>query len=85
MLRVIPTLIIVLFALLACGGADELENLKTRSAFDLKCPESAIQVRNLDDQTTTYGVTGCGKQAVYIWACNDSDDCKWVLNSFSDK
>jgi hypothetical protein len=64
----------------ACGG-DNLEALRSRSAFDLKCSESSIHIRNLDEEAKTFGVTGCGQRAVYVWDCNQNDDCKFVLNS----
>jgi hypothetical protein len=56
-------------ALLACGGVSPIDNLKTRSAFELKCPASQIDIRNLDDEGEAYGVSGCGRRAVYVWHC----------------
>jgi hypothetical protein len=63
--------------LLACG-ADEVEQLRARSSFDLQCPKDQLRMVRIDDRTV--GVTGCGTRAVYVESCS-FDDCTWILNS----
>jgi hypothetical protein len=75
-------LVLVVGALLACGASTE--QLKTRAAFDLKCPEDQINLVEIDSRTK--GVSGCGQQATYVESCdappdNMARDCTWVLNS----
>lgn len=77
--------ILLVMALLACGGADH-DQLKTRSAFDLKCPEEKIVLKEIDERTI--GVIGCGQRATYVESCNGpkyefASTCTWVLNSDS--
>ena len=75
----------LVLSLTACESGAELDNLRARSAFELHCPADSIQITNLDDSAETYGVSGCGQRAVYLWHCSDPYDleCKWVLNSAS--
>jgi hypothetical protein len=75
-------------AAVGCGGAS-VEQLRTRAAFDLQCPESSITLVHLDERTQ--GVTGCGQRATYVESCTMMDgyggkhDCTWVLNTDSKK
>ncbi len=62
-----------------------LKNLRRRAAFEYDCPASQIRITNLDDENKQYGVSACGKKAVFIWHCRGQngfrgDDCKWVEN-----
>jgi hypothetical protein len=41
--------------------------LRTRAAYDLECPPSAILRSPLSNSTSI--VTGCGKEAVYVEQC----------------
>jgi hypothetical protein len=72
--------------LLACGGATQ-DQLKTRAAFDLNCSEAEVHVTQLDSKTR--GVSGCGRRATYIEACDGpagaiSRTCTWVMNVVSE-
>lgn len=53
------------------------EKLLTRARFDLKCQEldATSLANNSLGYTTTWGVSGCGKQATYV-----ATDSGWVLN-----
>ena len=67
-----------------CGGAN-IDQLRTRAAFDFNCPADQVQFVPLDDRTQ--GVTGCGQRATYVESCGSHDgyggkhDCTWVLNT----
>jgi hypothetical protein len=73
-------------SLVACGGATA-DQLRARAAFDLNCPQSQVNVVELDERTR--GVRGCGQQATYVENCSMIDgyggkhDCTWVLNTDS--
>ncbi|MFO0677105.1 MAG: hypothetical protein U0169_11255 [Polyangiaceae bacterium] len=76
---------IVSFAALAACG-DPMASLRTRSAFDLKCPEKDLTLTELSPcgawkfGQCTVGVTGCGRQATYLdRGANGTGD--WVMNN----
>ena len=59
---------------------DYNQQLKTRSAFDLKCPEASLKLTDLG--TDTMGVSGCGRQATYVWRKTDNfGGGDWVMNN----
>ena len=72
-----------LATLASCGAS--AQQLRSRAAFDLKCPEGQIEIVPIDGRTK--GVRGCGKQATYVESCKGGGansppyDCVWVLNS----
>jgi hypothetical protein len=58
--------------------------LRKRAAFDLHCTRDELSVTRLDERTR--GVTGCGRQATYLYTCerpNNAFDpgCSWVMNN----
>jgi len=69
----------------------DVNTLRERAAFDLGCPESQLQLHQIDDRTS--GVSGCGRQATYILMCDNnlyerSDDqtgCTWLVNAGGDQ
>jgi hypothetical protein len=84
LLRMDENLKIALFSILlivGCVDGATLEDLESRSRFDLECGE--ISTVNLAPET--YGVTGCGKRSVYVRMCERSHGefktCKWLLDS----
>jgi hypothetical protein len=64
----------------ACGSTSA--TVRTRAAFDLKCPAEQLQVTELTDVCGPYlctvGVNGCGHQATYVMNPNTST---WVMNN----
>ena len=50
--------------------------LRKRAAFDLQCQEQGLEVIDLGGGTR--GVTGCGRQATYVWVPSSGS---WVMNS----
>jgi hypothetical protein len=72
----------------ACGGAS-VDQLRTRAAFDMDCPERQLQVVELDSRTR--GVRGCGQRLTYVETCGMHDgyggkhDCTWVLNTDTER
>jgi hypothetical protein len=57
--------------------------LRRRASFDLSCPASQLRMVDLDEKTV--GVSGCGDKAVYVSACDGqpghfTTTCKWVQN-----
>ena len=60
------------------------DELPRRAAFDLDCPQSALQTTQLGGET--YGVKGCGRRATYVSMCNGQPGhydtkCQWVMNT----
>ena len=84
-IKILPALL--LFSLLGCATTP-LDNFKqsglSRAAFDLKCPESSLRIKQINGSTSylgtspvgTVGVEGCGKSAVYV-----NSVAGWILNS----
>ena len=67
-----------------CGASEE--QLRSRAAFDLKCPQGQLEITEIDDRTR--GVRGCDGQATYVESCTAPDrssGCTWVMNSDSHK
>jgi hypothetical protein len=59
------------------GGLKDFQmNGMARAAFDLQCKEADLQVAQIAD--SQMGVTGCGKQAVYVAVGG-----KWINNTSS--
>ena len=67
----------------------QLDSLKKRATFDLKC--DALELTPLEEQTplvakteylkgTTVGVEGCGKRATYVLV-DDGMTSTWLLNN----
>jgi len=52
------------------------DSLRSRAAFDLQCPQTELNVSELD--MSTAGVEGCGQRGTYIF--NHTANV-WVLNS----
>ena len=75
MKKLLPCL---LLSLLGCGATEA--QLRTRAAFDMKCPKSQLVITDIDGRTK--GVRGCDQQGTYVESCtNGKEDCTWVLNS----
>ena len=54
----------------ASFGQHKSSAVRTRAAFDLSCPQDKLQVTPLSNEAmdrATYGVTGCGKKASYVY------------------
>lgn len=55
----------------ASFGSAKSSAVRTRAAFDLSCAADKLQVSPLSSEMmerATYGVSGCGKKATYIYA-----------------
>jgi hypothetical protein len=78
--------------ILVCGCAakfneDSLNTVKKRATFDMSCDVQKLKIQCLDsfkdiggDHCSQYGVTGCEKKSVYVYAQG-----VWVLNSDIEK
>jgi hypothetical protein len=73
----------MLLLLIVCVGGcgayraeSHVDALKTRAAFDLKCPEGSVQAAEL--ATNSWGVRCAGQQGTYLW---DYPHQVWVMNS----
>jgi len=57
-------------ASLACAAgpvaSKDLSSLRTRAAFDLKCPEERLVIQQVGDDEATKSVSGCRKRATYL-------------------
>ena len=80
-----PALLLVAVLAQGCVTFREQRSsvLKSRAAFDLKCPEAQLVITPLDDAARTHGggttgVSGCDRQATYLW---DAQTGTWVMNS----
>ena len=64
----------------ACGSTSA--TVRTRAAFDLKCPAEQLTITELTDVCgpflCTVGVSGCGQQATYVM---NKATSTWVLNN----
>jgi hypothetical protein len=82
-----------LAALSACASAppkppqSSSGRLSKRASFDLACPVRDLHGEDIDDKTV--GVRGCGRRAVYIYACHnerppgygllaEKRECQWL-------
>jgi hypothetical protein len=70
-------------AVLGCGASNQ--QLQTRAAFDLQCPQEQVGIVEIDNRTR--GAQGCGRKATYIEDCQPRPfqpmQCTWVMNSGS--
>ena len=67
-----------LFLLLA--GCASFDSLRSRAAFDLRCPAEAIEAEWYEVDRTAVA-TGCGRNALYVNHCAPYVGCNWLLNS----
>ena len=80
--------IAVLFLVAACGvsNAERHDTLRTRAAFDLKCPAESLQITDLgnnsekvgEKRVTTAGVDGCGQRRTYVYNATQG---VWMLDA----
>ena len=80
-----PLLALVALAALVLGCAApqraSLEQLRTRSAFDLSCHPQMLHLYHIDERTK--GVVGCGRRLTYVESCDGvgaRDVCTWMLD-----
>lgn len=73
---------VLIVGLVGCASATE-QQLRDRAAFDFDCPESELELHEIDDRTM--GVRGCGHRATYVEMCRYGEygpyDCTWTLNT----
>lgn len=61
------------------------DKLLKRASFDMDCPESSLEVVEIDDRTR--GVKGCDQRATYVETCKPCAngyvgcECTWLLNT----
>jgi hypothetical protein len=69
------------------GCGDGLSNFRDttlkRAAFEMQCSEDKLQLAELGGPHV--GVTGCGKQAVYVYVNEGGGVGKWVNNTGVEK
>lgn len=76
-------LFLVGFVLVGCDA--HIDALRTRAAYDMRCPESKLRLTELasgynsEGVGAVYGVDGCGKRGTYVQPAAGT----WVLNSES--
>ena len=66
-------------AALGCGASDQ--QLRSRAAFDLQCPQEQVNFVEIDNRTR--GVEGCGRRATYVEDCQPRPfhpECSWIMN-----
>jgi hypothetical protein len=74
------TPLLALWLVAGCGGlvAASPAGLETRAASDLACPVARLKTREIDNRT--FGVGGCGHEAIYVHECDQLANCDWVLD-----
>ena len=76
-------MVCAMFALLGCGSmynSGLRDDLVRRASFDFQCPQQQLQFFELSQTNgiiTSYGVSGCGRQATYLLNTASST---WVMN-----
>lgn len=61
------------------------DKLLKRASFDTDCPESSLEIVEIDDRTR--GVKGCDQRATYVETCKPCAngyigcECTWLLNT----
>ena len=70
-----------LLLVIGCSGlvAASPARLETRAARDLECPVARLKTREIDN--STFGVGGCGQEAIYVHECDQLANCNWTLDS----
>ena len=67
------------------NGWVEMQDLRKRAAFDLSCNPAQIQILPLSSSSA--GVSGCGKQATYVYKAISASGLQvgydWAMNSSS--
>jgi hypothetical protein len=51
----------------ARGEGLNAKGARDRASFDFGCPKERIQLKDLDGRDLSFGATGCGKRASYVW------------------
>jgi hypothetical protein len=69
--------------LFGIGQQATIDQLRRRASFDLDCEVSKLRYTLIDEEIK--GVSGCGRRATYIVACDgprgeSSTSCRWVIN-----
>jgi hypothetical protein len=41
--------------------------VRDRASFDFQCDKESVEVRDLDGRNLSFGASGCGKRAAYIF------------------
>jgi len=72
---------LALLLAMGCGGlvAASPARLEARAARDLDCPVARLKTREIDN--STFGVGGCGREAIYVHECDQLANCNWVRGS----
>ncbi len=71
----------------ACDFKIDTDGLRTRAAFDFHCPSSELRITDLtprsrfDGTGSVFGVTGCGRQATYLYTHSEERGDTWLMNS----
>ncbi len=83
MKSLIPMLVMLMSGCAESFREARQADLRQRASFEFKCPADQIQVTALDAAARSHGggttgVSGCGKQATYVW---DAYGTGWIMNS----
>jgi hypothetical protein len=74
--------LLAVFVMSGCGADTDM--LRTRAAYDFKCPQDRLTLVELNagqavtGEGATYGVEGCGHRGTYV---QPNGQGTWVLNS----
>src|SRR6478752_2416023 len=79
---------VLLATVSACGSSPE--QLRSRAAFDLRCPSDQLAISDIDGRAKS--VTGCGSFATYVRSCKEGTNpgrgdngCWWAMNHAGEK
>lgn len=79
---------VFLFLVASAGCSPQVaskDKLLKRASFDMDCPESSLEIVEIDDRTR--GVKGCNQRATYVETCKPCAngyvgcECTWLLNT----
>jgi hypothetical protein len=76
----------LLLAACATSNAERQDSLRTRAAFDLKCPAPSLKITELandremvsEKRMTSAGVEGCGQSRTYVY---NGTQGVWMLDA----
>jgi hypothetical protein len=63
------------------SGFAKVDELRKRAAFEFRCNEADLEISKIEGKT--WGVVGCGQQAVYVVVWQLGSAYGWILNSDS--
>lgn len=80
-MKAVAAVLLILGVASGCATTKTVHPLTRRASFDFQCPTDQLRYTEIDNRS--YGVSGCGRRAMYIETCQGEGwmrECTWVLN-----